>query len=322
MSLRISSVIALARRMTLHRFSIVVACLTFLLLLLGGLVHNTRSSLACPDWPLCYGQIFPHMVGHVLVEHSHRLVATTVGLCTIGLLVGLWLRAQRTGETGLIALGIGALACVIFQGVLGGLTVIYRLPTWISTTHLGVSMIFFSITIYIAFRTREPRVREPLAPSVRRLTLIAGLAVYAQMVLGALMRHLGVGLACIDWPLCHGELFPGGNPYLTVHMLHRLVGVIVFVIVTAAAIVTARNARGSTAVRTLAIAAPILALVQITLGVLSITLLLDVIPVTAHLGVAAALLADFVCLHLIARGEPSARSPVAHTVEPYREVLA
>lgn len=322
MSLRSSHVIALLRRISLHRFSIVTACLTFLLLLLGGLVHNTRSSLACPDWPLCFGQVFPRMEGHVLVEHSHRLVATTVGMCTIGLCVGLWLRARRTGDRSLVVLGVAALACVIFQGVLGGLTVLYRLPTWISTTHLGVSMIFFSITIYVAFRTRESRPRDALAPSVRKLTLAAGLAVYAQMVLGALMRHLGVGLACVELPLCRGQLFPDGNPYLTVHMLHRLLGVIVLVVVAAAAIVTARNARGSAVVKWLAVAAPILALVQITLGVLSITTFLDVVPVTAHLGVAAALLADFVCLHLISRGELGARRPVTRAVEPYGQVLA
>src|SRR4051812_18340110 len=164
--------------MTLPRLALGLVALTFLLLLLGGLVHNTRSSLACPDWPLCYGQLFPRMEGHVLVEHSHRLVATTVGLCTIGLLLGLWRRAPPTGGRGLIGLGLLALGCVLFRGVLGGLTVLFRLPTWISTTHLGVSMLFFSLTLYIAFRTRETRPSAALAPSVRKVTMAAALAVY------------------------------------------------------------------------------------------------------------------------------------------------
>jgi heme A synthase len=286
----------------MRRFAIVTASLTFLLLLLGGLVHNTRSSLACPDWPLCFGQLFPKMEGGVLVEHSHRLTATTVGVLTIALLVLCILRARRTGDRGLVGLGAAALGCVIAQGVLGGITVIYRLPTIVSTTHLAVSMLFFCILIYTSFRA-GPQSNPPMSPTVKRITLIAGLTVYLQMILGALMRHLGAGLACVELPLCHDQLWPTDvHPAVSLHVVHRLMALVVLAVVAAASIIVYRNAQGRRVVRALALAAPALVLLQIALGVLSITSFLDVVPVTAHLGVAAALLGDLFALHLIARG--------------------
>jgi heme A synthase len=262
------------------------------------------------------------MVGGVLVEHSHRLLAASIGVLTIVLGVGLVLRAQRTRDSRLIALGVAAFLGVSFQGMLGGLTVIFRLPTWTSTSHLAVSMLYFSLVIYIAFRLRERATepRRPLAPSVQRWTLGAAALIYAQMVLGALIRHLGAGLACVELPLCQGHLFPpGAHPYVQLHMLHRLVAVIAFVVVSVAAVLAFRAARatGDRAVRLLALAAPGLVLVQITLGVLSITSFRDIIPLTAHLAVAALLLACLWSLHLIARGElaPAADAREPHTVE-------
>jgi heme A synthase len=296
--------------MKLHRFAAVVACLTFVLLLMGGLVHNTRSSLACPDWPLCFGSAFPKMEGGVLVEHSHRLMATTVGLLTTLLMALCIRRARRSRDPGLIPLGIGAFLCVVFQGVLGGITVIYRLPTIVSTAHLATSMFFFSILLYAVFRLRPEGAQPaaPLSPLVRRATLAAALVVYAQMILGAFMRHLGAGLACVELPLCHGSLWPTGvHPNVLVHMTHRILGVAVFLAVAAASVTVVREARTRSA-RVLAGLAPVLVLVQITLGVMSITSFLDVVPVTAHLGVAALLYGDLLVLHLIARGD---RKPTA-----------
>src|SRR2546423_9799374 len=114
--------------MSLRRFAVVTASCTCVLLLMGGLVHNTRSALACPDWPLCFGQVFPKMEGGVLVEHSHRLVAATVSLLAAVLMVWAWLAARRTRDTRLAWLATGAFGLVLAQALLGGITVIYRLP--------------------------------------------------------------------------------------------------------------------------------------------------------------------------------------------------
>src|SRR5437899_2601076 len=69
--------------MLVHGLEIAIAVATYLLILVGGLVHGTGSSLACPDWPTCYGTFLPKMAGGVLVEHSHRLAAGTVVIMTL-----------------------------------------------------------------------------------------------------------------------------------------------------------------------------------------------------------------------------------------------
>jgi heme A synthase len=303
--------------LNLRKFAAALASLTFVLLLMGGLVHNTRSSLACPDWPLCFGSAFPKMEGGVLVEHSHRLVATTVGLLTTLLMVLLVRRGRRERDGGLIALGVGAFACVLGQGLLGGLTVIYRLPTLVSTAHLAVSMLFFSLLLYVVFRLRPAgdRPRAPATTRVRRATAIGAATVYAQMVLGALMRHLGAGLACVDMPLCHGQLWPAGvHPNVLLHVAHRLLGVIVLAVVVTVAVIVVREAPDRRT-RAMALLAPTLVVGQILLGVWSIVSFLDAVPVTAHLGVAALLLADLWSLHLGARGELApARRPMPTTL--------
>lgn len=308
-------------RVWLARLAALTAGLTFLLILLGGVVHNTRSSLACPDWPLCYGQVFPKMEGEILVEHSHRLLATLVGLLTCAIVAVSWVTARRERDRRLRNLAIGALLLVVAQGVLGGVTVLLRLPTWTSTAHLGVSLAFFCLLILIAFRAGGRRTM-PLSSTVRRATAIGAGVVYAQILLGALIRHLGAGLACVEVPLCRGLWPSGGNGYLHLHMLHRWMGVVVFLTLVWVTIVVARQARGAT--RALAFALPLLVAAQIALGLYAISTFLEVILVTAHLGVAAAILAALVSLHLIARGEPAAQGLTddTATAQPIDGVLA
>src|SRR6266498_3167708 len=86
-----------------HRFAVATAVATYLLILIGGLVHGTGSSLACPDWPTCYGSLMPKMEGGVLIEHSHRLAAGTVVILTLALAGGAGRRASRPGAFGAAA---------------------------------------------------------------------------------------------------------------------------------------------------------------------------------------------------------------------------
>jgi heme A synthase len=273
-----------------HRFAIATALATFVLLIVGSLVHGTGSSLACPDWPLCYGSFFPKMENGVEYEHSHRLVATGVGLMTVILAVLLFLRKDR----GLRLLGVGAAFLVVFQGVLGGITVLYKLPRAISIAHLATSMCFFSLTIVIAMRTATslPVVPQKVA-ELRRSLGVAWGVVLGQIVLGGLVRHTASGLACLDVPLCHGTIWPSLAPE-QVQMVHRFGAVVAGTVATVAALRVRSRATGG--LRLLALVPVVLVVVQIGFGVASVLSLLDLATITAHLAVGALLLGSFVVL--------------------------
>src|SRR5262249_11481261 len=134
----------------LHRFAVATAGATFVLLFLGGLVTSTGSGLAVPDWPLSFGQVFPKMQGGVLFEHGHRLFASLVGTLTVILALWTVLKEQRPGVR---VLGLLALFAVILQGVLGGVTVLYKLPLAVSVTHACLAQTFFCLTVTLAVVT-------------------------------------------------------------------------------------------------------------------------------------------------------------------------
>jgi heme a synthase len=194
----------------LHRYAVVTSVFTFFLVIAGGLVTSTDSGLAVPDWPLSYGQVMPPMVGGIFYEHGHRMVATFVGLLTTILAFWLWRAEDRKWVK---VLGFAALLAVITQGVLGGLTVLYLLPTWISVSHATLAQSFFSLTIVIALVTspfwRNYKPTESTSVGrTRTLAVATSGAIFLQLILGALMRHTGSGLAIPDFPLSYGHLIP------------------------------------------------------------------------------------------------------------------
>jgi heme A synthase len=283
-------------RVRAHHVAAVTAGVTFLLLLLGNIVWGTGSSLACPDWPTCYGSFFPEMEGGVLYEHSHRLLGAAVGLLTIA--VAALLGIERASRRLRIA-GYVAIAVVVFQGVLGGITVLMRLPALVSVAHLATAMAFFSLLVGIAWFARGAPVSVLASRTARRLVLAAYLVSYLQIVLGGIVRHTGAAAACTDMPLCLGQVWPSGaHPTALVHMSHRLAALVVTAAVVLAAWAVIRSPAATRFARGLAYGAIALILVQIALGVFVVLEGLDVAIVTAHLGVAALLLADLLLLHL------------------------
>jgi heme A synthase len=277
-----------------HRVAKLAAAATFLLLVIGGTVNPTGSSLACPEPTLvCHGQLFPPMVGGVLYEHGHRLAAMTVGLLQIALTL-LLLRRRPLRSLGWVLLGL-----VIAQGALGAITVGYKLPWFVSTGHLLLGMSYFAALIYTAFRTRpapsvadrdrHERVSRELGRARRWIAIACGV-VFVQLLLGALVRHLGAAMVCLGMPSCtmSGDWWPDAWVQ-DLHMVHRGFGVIVAIVTTIAAVQVYRRAVSWPALRLLALAAPVLVVAQIALGVLTVMSMRAVPLAVGHFAGAAGL---------------------------------
>ena len=215
------------------RYATFVAACTVLLIAAGGMVTSTGSGLSVPDWPTTYGWnmfTFPlkHWVGGIRYEHSHRLIASTVGFLTIILAVWLWMAERRSWVK---RLGVLALGTVILQGLLGGLTVLFFLPAPVSTAHAGLAEIFFCLTVAIALFTSPAWLRADAAAddhTLRRIALTTTALIYVQILIGAAMRHTEAGLAIPDFPLMFGHVIPDHwDPKIAVHFAHRVGAVIV-----------------------------------------------------------------------------------------------
>lgn len=217
----------------LRRFTKLVAASTLFLIFAGAMVTSTGSGLAVPDWPNSYGWFmfaFPlkHMVGGIFYEHGHRLIASVVGFLTI--IQAIWLQ-RREPKKFVRTLGWLSLGAVIVQGLLGGITVLLLLPKAISISHAALAEIFFCLNVSIAFFTsrwyHELRTMEKGDAPV---TMAWGLTalVYLQILAGAVLRHLGAGLAIPDFPLSFGRIVPHFVSHeIVAAYVHRVGGFVV-----------------------------------------------------------------------------------------------
>ena len=269
---------------------------TLALLLLGSVVHATESSLACPDWPTCFGTMMPEMTGGVFWEHLHRLWAGALVLLFAVTVVVLRRTLPERGD--LLRMGIAGLILLLIQSVLGGLTVIYRLPDAISTSHLALAFGFLALVTVMLVRTRSPGgdAAPEIDPLARRAGIWGTALVFTQSLVGALVRHTDSGMACPDVPLCLGRIIPPLEyPTVQLHFLHRALGVLVAVVLLRHAWLILARSRDRVARRLAAgLGAGVIA--QVLLGYLSVAYRLAPPYVSTHTLLAAALLSMAVAM--------------------------
>jgi cytochrome c oxidase assembly protein subunit 15 len=179
-----------------------LACWTFVLIIAGALVTSNDAGLSVPDWPTSFGSLYkiPRLVGGVRFEHTHRMIAQGAGLLTIVLAVWTWRVEKRRWMRNL---AFAAVATVIAQGVLGGITVLFFLPPAVSSAHAALAQTFFCIAVIMALFTGRRWIEEhPTVeldqrhPSLFTLTLLSVFVLYVQLTLGAMFRHHGLSW----WP--------------------------------------------------------------------------------------------------------------------------
>ncbi len=218
----------------IRRIAWAATVVTYFLIALGGTVLATDSGLSCPDWPFCYGQAYYSGTYHVFLEQFHRFTAATVSILIVLLLIGIiaWARKDRA----LLMMAIAAPILLVVQIVLGGLTVLWKLPPQIITAHLGTALAIFAIVITIAVLSGKPARRGDGLPSPEhpaktrkfvQLAISNALLVYILMLFGSYVTGSEAGLACLGWPLCTPAPWAVSNHLANINILHRVFAVFV-----------------------------------------------------------------------------------------------
>lgn len=201
---------------------------------LGGVVRVTDSGLGCPDWPLCHGQVIPPFDTATLIEYSHRLSGSVLGLLVIATTAIAWMRFRANRLVWYTS--VAALVLVIVAGILGGVTVLTELAWQYRLLHLAIAEILIACLIVAAIAGWNPYSSAPTAAnseqddSLKPLIIASIVGAFVLILSGSYMVGEGYGTSCATWPLCRGSILPDGWAYI-VHMGHRYIAAIVGIII-------------------------------------------------------------------------------------------
>ena len=310
-----------ADRLRFRRLAYLTAGLTFLLIIVGGVVRVSDSGLGCgaggsgtKGWPLCGGDVIP-LVGdeNTLIEFSHRLLAAVV-VVLIALLCWRAYRDLKDRNSWAFRGSIAAAVIVLIQAGLGGLTVEHSLKDTLVAAHLGTAMLLLGLLLWLSYKARSEAaleadrpVREPIR-GLKPYAATAAVLLLCAIVAGGYMAGTeergvnevgpniaGAHLACgHQFPTCgEGKFLPFGNNRLTdIHLTHR-----VFVYAATLAIIVLLSvayARGSR--DRLLVLAALLLLCQVLLGGMNVWLGEHASLIVAHLTVATLLWAAVISI--------------------------
>jgi len=308
------------RRPRSFQWLILSTCVsTYALVVLGGVVRATGSGDACPDWPRCHGELIPPLEPAVLIEFSHRLLASVVGFLVLATAIAAW-RTQR----GRPVVFWGSLAAIVLVGaqiVLGGITVLSDLSPNMVMAHLALASFLLAVLVTIAFDSFDSKATSggPAAASFRNLAVVAALATFALMLTGSYMRGSGAGLVFRDWPLFDGQLLPDGGRLAVIHATHRFTAGAVGLLLVHVAYRAWRTQREQRVVVYGATFAVVLYVAQAFVGAANIWTLLQPAAIAAHLALAVALWAVLVLValsaHRAAQGMPERGRSAVESVE-------
>ncbi len=290
---------------------------------LGGVVRVTDSGLGCPDWPLCHGKLIPPFDTATLIEYSHRLSASVLGLFVVAAAVLAWMR--RSSAPNAFYASIAGVALVTVAAVLGGVTVLTELEWWYVLLHLSIAELLTASLVAAAIMGWGAKARslsdtdrsKPSSADDATGGLIMGAlaGAMALILFGSFMVGYGAGTSCATWPLCRGSLLPDGSAY-AIHMGHRYIAAAVGLVMLAAAWRVWNAAHPASAVRVAAAAVFASFAAQIAVGAVVVWTGFDAVFKAVHLSLATVVwiaLVAMAALHWIPQRISETEGARSHT---------
>jgi heme o synthase len=285
-----------------RRIAWVTVGFTYFLIALGGTVRVSDSGMSCPDWPLCHGSIFVALDYHVLLEQFHRYAASIVSILIIAIAISalVWARKERQ----VLIPALIAPFLLVIQIVLGGLTVLWKLPPQIIAAHLGTALAIFAMVITVAVMSGKPKPSKEHPAKTRkfvRLAMTNALLVYGLMLSGSYVVGSSATLACPGWPLCGTAPQWAVQYHLSdINSFHRLVATFVGLVLIWTVISAWRRRKVAPGQAWVALVAGILFVVQSVVGGLVVLLKRPDFVAGLHLALATAVWGSLVLLAVLA----------------------